>query len=56
MRTDKIFLLIRVTVRTEYQHIHDAIQELQKETDYHIGSTENVEVLETEIMDYKLKN
>jgi len=56
MRTDKIFLLIRVTVRTEYQNIHDAIQELQQETDYHIGSTENVEVLETEIIDLHTKN
>ena len=56
MSTDKIFLLIKVTIRTEYQNIHDAIQELQQETDYHIGSTKNVEVLDTEIIELHTKN
>jgi hypothetical protein len=55
MRTDKIFLLVKVTIRTNYPNIHDAIQELQRGTDYHIGNTENVEVLETEIIELKTK-
>lgn len=55
MKTDKIFLLVKITIRTKYPNIHDAIQELQEETDYHFGSTENVEVLETEIIHLKTK-
>jgi hypothetical protein len=55
MMTDKIFLLVKVTVKTNYKHIHDAIQELQSETEYHIGSTKNVRVLKTEIMKLKTR-
>lgn len=44
------FLLIRVTVQTSYQSILDAIRELESETVYSIGSTKNVEVLETQII------
>lgn len=47
---DKIFLLVKVTIKTPYKHIHDAIQELQSNTKIEISSTENVEVLKTEIM------
>jgi hypothetical protein len=56
MKTDKIFLLVKITMRTKYPNIHDAIQELQEETDYHFGSTKNVEVLQTEIIKLKTKN
>jgi len=52
---DTLFLLIKVTVKTPYKHIHNAISELQRETDYHIGSTKNVEVIKTEIMELKTK-
>lgn len=55
MRTDKTFLLVKVTIRTNYPNTHDAIPELQQGTDYHIGSTENVEVLEAEIIELKTK-
>lgn len=52
---DTIFLLVKVKVKTTFQSIHDAIAELQSETDYSIGSTENVQVIETEIIDLKTK-
>lgn len=51
---DTIFLLVKI--KTSYQNIHDAIAELQTETDYTIGSTENVQVIETQIIDLKTKN
>jgi hypothetical protein len=53
---DTIFLLVKVKIKTSYQSIHDAIAELQTETDYSIGSTENVQVIETQIIDLKTKN
>jgi hypothetical protein len=55
MMTDKIFLLVKVTIKTTHKNIHDAIQELQTKTEYHIGSTKNVKVLKTEIMELKTK-
>ena len=47
---DTVFLFIKVVIRTKYQHIQDAMKELETQTQYTIGSTENVEVLETEII------
>jgi hypothetical protein len=47
---DKIFLLVKLTVKTTHLNIHDAIQELQSNTDLQVASTENVEVLKTEIV------
>lgn len=52
---DTIFLLVKVKIKTSYLSIHEAIAELQTETDYSIGSTEHVQVIETEIMDLKTK-
>jgi len=47
---DIIFLFIKVVIQTKYQNIQDAMKELETQTQYTIGSTENVEVLETEII------
>lgn len=48
---DTIFLFIKVVIQTKHRNIQDAMQELETETQYTIGSTENVEVLETEIIE-----
>ena len=47
---DTIFLFIKVVIQTKHQNIQDAMEELETQTQYTIGSTENVEVLETEII------
>ena len=52
---DKLFLLVKVTVRTTYKDIHDAIKELQAKTDLTVGSTKNVKVLKHEIMQLKTR-
>jgi len=52
---DKIFLLVKVTVRTTYQDISDAMKELQSKTDLTVGSTKNVKVLKHEIMQLKTR-
>ncbi|WP_295769197.1 hypothetical protein [uncultured Mucilaginibacter sp.] len=52
---DTIFLLVKVKIKTSYLSIHEAIAELRTETDYSIGSTKYVQVIETEIMDLKTK-
>jgi hypothetical protein len=52
---DKIFLLVKVTIKTTHTHIHEAIQELQTKTDLQVGSTKKVKVLKTEIMQLKTR-
>ncbi len=53
---DNLYLFIKVVVETSYPNIHDAIDELQTYTDYSIGSTPNVKVLETEIIELDTQN
>ena len=53
---DKIFLLVKVTIKTTYRNIHDAIQELQTNTVLQVSSTPNVEVLQTKIIELNTKN
>jgi len=52
---DKIFLLVKVTVRTTFRDVHDAIKELQSKTELQISSTKNVQVLKHEIMQLKTR-
>jgi len=47
---DTIFLFIKVVIHTKHRNIQDAMKELETTTQYTIGSTANVEVLETEII------
>jgi hypothetical protein len=48
---DTIFLFIKVVIQTKHRYIQDAMKELETQTQYTIGSTANVEVLETEIIE-----
>jgi len=52
---DKIFLLVKVTVKTTHKNIREAIQELQTKTALQVSSTKNVKVLKTEIMQLKTR-
>jgi hypothetical protein len=51
----KIYMLVRVTVRTEYKDPHDATKELQSKTELQVGSTKNVKVIKHEIMQLKTR-
>lgn len=52
---DKIFLLVKVTIKTTHMRIHDAINELQSKTELAVSSTKNVTVLKTEIIQLKTR-
>lgn len=47
---DRIFLLVKCTVKTKHHIIHDAIAELQDGTHLQVTSTPNVQVLKAEII------
>lgn len=50
MMTDKIFLIVKLIVRTNHKHINEAIRELEQETTLIIPDTKNVRVLQTELL------
>jgi hypothetical protein len=52
---DTIFLLVKVKIKHEYVKVHDAITELNEKSRCTVLDTEKVRVIETQIMDYKLK-
>ena len=47
---DRIYLLVRCTVDTNYPNIHDAIAEFQEQTQIQVNSTTNVQVQTAEII------
>ena len=53
---DKLFLLVKCTIKTKHKHIHEAIQELQEGTELQLTDTKNVKVLHTEIMKMNTKS
>ncbi|MEJ5996242.1 hypothetical protein WG904_17565 [Pedobacter sp. Du54] len=55
MKKHHLILSIRVDVETALS-LFETIAELETETDYLIGSTANVTVTETEILETKLPN
>jgi hypothetical protein len=50
MKKLHLYLTIRVEVESKLVSLSKTIEELEQQTDYVIGSTENVKVVETEIL------
>lgn len=53
---DRIFLLVKCTIKTKHRYIHEAIQELQDDTTLQVTDTPNVKVLKAEIIKMNTKN
>jgi len=56
MKKYTLILVVRVEVETGIDSLFKTIAELETETNYTIGSTENVTVLETEILETVVPN
>ncbi|MET4141686.1 MULTISPECIES: hypothetical protein [unclassified Pedobacter] len=56
MKKYTLFLVVRVEVETTADNLFKAITELESQTSYKIGSTENVKVLETQILETVIPN
>ena len=54
MKRHHLYIIIRIEVESTLSLI-GTIQELEQNTDYSIGSTENVKVIETQIMETNIK-
>lgn len=54
MKKYHLYIIIRVEVESTLS-LFSAIQELEQNADYSIGSTENVKVIETQIMETDIK-
>jgi len=53
---DTIYLLVRATIQTSHQTVHDAIAEIQQKATCTISDTKKVKIKKLEFMDYKLKS
>ncbi|WP_439697409.1 hypothetical protein ACFGVS_03135 [Mucilaginibacter sp. AW1-7] len=53
---DNIYLLVKVRIEHTHVKVHDAIYEIQNNSVCTVTDTETVKIIETEIMDYKLKS
>ena len=54
MKRHHLYIIIRIEVESTLS-LFATIQELEQNTDYSIGSTENVKVIETQIMETNIK-
>lgn len=52
---DTIFLLVKATIQTTHQQVHDAITEIQQKATCTITNTKKVKIHNIQLMDYKLK-
>lgn len=53
---DRIFLLVKCTIKTKHRIIHNAIAELQDGTTLQLTDTKNVKVLKAEIIKMNTKS
>jgi hypothetical protein len=47
---DKIYLIVRLRIRTTHKRIVDAINDIERHTKLSVPSTERVTVLDTEVL------
>ena len=48
--TETVYLMVRVEVESSLKHIADTVHELENETKLILGDTQNVKVVEAEIL------
>jgi hypothetical protein len=53
---DRIYLLVRVTLKTSHINIHEAFQEIQETATCMITDTAKVKIKTVEFVNYKLKS
>lgn len=56
MKTEEIFFIVRIEVKTEHGHIDETLQEMEKTSRFFITDTPKVKVLTSEILATKTRN
>ncbi|WP_146202949.1 hypothetical protein [Pedobacter paludis] len=56
MKTEEIFFIVRIEVRTEHGHIDETLKEMEKTSRFFITNTPKVKVLTSEILSTKTRN
>jgi len=56
MKTEELFFIVRIEVRTEHGHIEETLQEMEKTSRFFITNTPKVKVLTSEILSTKTRN
>lgn len=56
MKTEEIFFIVRIEVKTEHGHIDETLQEMEKTARFFITNTPKVKVLTSEILSTKTRN
>ncbi|KQM77967.1 hypothetical protein ASE74_16380 [Pedobacter sp. Leaf216] len=56
MKTEEIFFIVRIEVKTEHGHIDETLQEMEKTSRFFITNTPKVKVINSEILTTKIRN
>ncbi|SDD66552.1 hypothetical protein [Pedobacter soli] len=56
MKYETIFLMVRVTVHADHEHVFDTVKELETQSTLSLTDTANINVLETEILVSRIHN
>lgn len=56
MKTEEIYFVVRLEVKTEHAHIDQTLQEMEKTARFFITNTPKVKVLNCEILTTKVRN
>lgn len=55
MKTEEIFFIVRIEVKTEHGHIDQTLQEMEKTSRFFITNTPKVKVIHSEILSTKVR-
>ncbi|MGM9475274.1 hypothetical protein ACS5PU_02545 [Pedobacter sp. GSP4] len=56
MKYETIFIMVRVQVHADHEHVFDTVRELEKYSTLLLTDTANINVLETEILVSRVHN
>jgi len=56
MKTEELFFIVRVEVKTEHGHINETLQEMEKSSRFFMTNTPKVKVISSEILTTQMRN
>lgn len=56
MKTEELFFIVRIEVRTEHGNINNSLEEMEKHSRFLMTDTPNVRVINSEILTTKIRN